>query len=244
MPRRPTAGAPPVKSRFGPAELHAHLRRMRPPQDHEILRRLLTDRRMESAWAQIEKRWPRNKSYIALWTEIRVGVRKAGRTEESPARVRRALRKIAAGARKLAGRLDGNDLDLLAYEYFPEDSAKLVFQSADWSTLDGPGRASRVPGAGAAWPSLPAMLAELVNRAELRAAAARASNPLTKRTSPDVEARRFVAHMARYFRKTFGYALRGTLASVASAALNTDIGEELVKSALRPGKKGGAQAGR
>jgi len=205
----------------------------------DILRRLLTDPKMNRSWALIGQRCSDAEDYRRLWSEIVYALKKACFPPPSRAKVRDHFRRIAKDAETLANRITEGPLDRETYEFFPDDDAEDAFKVENWAALRPDERLDVADRNLARWPSMTGLLEEFARRAKTHAEEAMSEKRTVERDTHDRQFNYFVRHLAGYFRKHLDGPMKGTLANIASVVFERDIDEKLVRQALSH-EKGGA----
>ncbi len=125
-------------------------------------------------------------------------------------------------------------LDLLAYEFFPENIAALTFRKTGWSKLDSETKSDIATRILFHWPSMTDLLTELARRAALEAGKLAATPRIVDRKKNHLRRNLFIRHLYKdFFRPVLNGSMPGTLARIASVVLGEEISQELVKAALR-----------
>jgi hypothetical protein len=200
--------------------------------------------------------------YERLWSEIKFARSMCNAPMEPRSKIRQRFELIALDAIKLAEAVSQGplvlsmdlqrlresskrksgytprsvkSLDLLTYEFYPNEVAALAFQSPKWARLNSDERGSlafRVL-RDTSWPLISELFVEFAERAFREAqevvSAPRIVDRKTKHRSLNV----FV-HLLydRYFQRFLNGPMAGTLARIASVALNKEVSKDLVLEAL------------
>lgn len=205
--------------------------------------------------------------YEKLWSEIYYAVARCGQPPVPRSNMRHRFEQLALDAVELAeaitsGPLDlskevehvrqksrrkfghteastSAPLDLLAYEFFPEDLATRAFREAKWAQL-GPGERYDVAHQvleGVHWPSFTDLLTEFARRAVQEAQNGFSAPRIVDRNREYRKLNFFVRHLyIHFFRPDLHGRMAGTLAHIASVAFKEDITKESVVQALRHAK--------
>lgn len=215
-------------------ELHSQVLR-----EKDILRRLLTDQKMNRSWALIGQRCSGAQDYRRLWYEIVNALKKSRFPLRSRAKIRDDFLRIAKDAERAANTITKGPLDCLTYEFFPENELRVAFETDNWSVLRPDERGEVAHRYLAIWPTMTGLLEEFARRAKRHAKEIMTEKRTVDRDTHDRQFNHFVRHLARYFRKHLDGPMKGTLANIASVVFERDIDEKLVRQALSH-EKGGA----
>lgn len=201
-----------------------------------VLARLLTDARMRRSWTTLPRYIKRDVEWRGLWSEIANALHQAKTPKLRRARNRDSYRRIGSAVRKLAGSIEGGVLDLKAYEVFPNEVMN-INGAASWQRLDSLERAEKAGQLLNEWPSVPEMLQELAVIADaLCSDAMQAPSPVERLTRAS-RTTAFVWQLSAYFNRTYGQPLYGTVAAIASVALDEDVTKGFVAQVVKR-KKG------
>lgn len=203
--------------------------------------------------------------YERFWSQIKYAKSKSNLPIEPRSKIRQRFKLIALDALKLAEavsegplvlskglvRLRGRSkrkggytpasaksLNLLTYEFYPNEVATLAFQNHNWARLTSAERdclAFRVL-KDSSWPSIGELLVEFAERAFREAreivSTSRVVDRRTKHSSINIFVR--VLH-ERFFQRFLEATMAGTLARIASVVLNKEVSKSLVVETLSSG---------
>lgn len=205
----------------------------------DILERLLRDERMRTAWTELARHVQSDHQWFVVWNAILFAKTKADkartvhwrRSEE-----RDYYKALARTSAALAKKTENGQLDLLAYELFPQT----VLAALGVPTLHKMHRLRRDEIARrllTSWPSMPELLRGLEKRA-LRLADDAMNKPRPdERSRGRVSERTFAWHLGREFKSLFGKALLGTVTIIVNVTFNVrrdhEITRAFVQSTLR-----------
>lgn len=203
----------------------------------DILGRLLAEPSMTKAWEELGKHVKRDAEWERFFSDIISIVRRARKAKNAPTakELSDEFRNVSEAASRLrrsfepsslpgsAKDIVNRKLDLMAYEFFPEDVASMLWGSA-WLDADGPARASAAEKSMVS-PTFIEMLQVFEARADALARSA-AESPQRKTRRRDVatpEKKAFVEALIRYSRERSWSLSTATITAVASAGLGYEI---------------------
>jgi hypothetical protein len=204
----------------------------------DLLLRLLQDRRMTEAWAQIDRRvkergLERFGTFKNLWGVIRTVLRETNRAEQRDSKgnlphvaKKKQCLMVAEAATSIANTIAGGPLDKCAHEFFPSDVVRLArLRGADLRGLE-------AAQADLEWTSIVDLLRTLATRARSEADVP----PVVERVTREYRSNHFIRRMADHFESALGGTMEASLVAIANVVLDRNDSNALtirdVKRAL------------
>lgn len=214
-----------------PLVLIEHFERGRARVGREVLLQLLTRPEMRGAWRQLARRIDKPEGWERLWGEVKVAMVRSSRTPERRARSAGEYEKLAVQLRRIADRINGGELDVLAYEVFPADDWPLL-GVRDWEELGSLERHEAAIKLLPHWPSAHEVLYALAHKAATVAHNRKYEPRLIERARKDVRKSYLARAIAQYFKATFKSPLYGTVAIMVSTILRSPVSKEFVERSV------------
>ncbi len=221
---------PPLLQSAPPTLVGLYNQRSRFP-GRAILHRLLTDSRMKQPWAVLNRHVTSDRGWERLWREVTFSLRHARKEPVRRTDEKAQFLKIAKKAETLAKAVEGDRLDLRAYELFPDDVMEILGVS-NWTSLNALQRANVANKILHEWPTVPELLSELATRARRLANEAMTKTRVVERTTRDREALYFVRALGSYVKGAYGRPLYGTVAVIASVVLERPVEKRFVEKEM------------
>ncbi|MDT7042678.1 hypothetical protein [Candidatus Nitronereus thalassa] len=192
---------------------------------------------MKRSWTLIGKRCPDDHEVRQVWYEIFAALKQSEIPFLSKTEMRDQFLRIGRNSKKLADMIGDGPLDLMAFEFFPNDDAEIAFDKSNWSDLNLILKMSAAHKSLCWWPSMRGLLHEVARQAEILAKKAFTEKRIVDRDTADRQANYFFRKLAKYFHKHLGGSMEATLANIGSVVFDKQIDKKMVRQALRHEKR-------
>jgi len=182
---------------------------------------------MRRSWTTLSTQIKTEAEWYRLWGAVITALHLAKRLHASKAKIRDEYLRINDAALKLARAIENRALDLLVYEFAPDDAMKINGVSG-WCQLDSLQRAYAAGKLLREWPSLTEILYGLSERAKLVAAQAMSAPTAVQRRSRDSKMRVLVLALVEHLTLKLGHPHYGTVAAIVSVTLDFEITKSMV----------------
>ncbi len=202
------------------------------------LRRLITDAAMIHTWKQLGKMNTSDAMWLGFWNAVRLAIMDARRELGQPKRetARKKFSRVSSRAKALSALFRSVELDLNAYEIFPDD-AMGILGIKNWPKLDSLERADEAHKLLASWPSVTECLDTLAKLAQARAIKEFDEPRLVRRKTLDARPIAFTRSLHAYFMSNYKSPFYGTIAKITGTVFQIDWDKNKVTHALRKNSK-------